>query len=142
MAVLPAVERPVLLDDLPRPEPKEVFEDDDGAAELVSELLTSLGVTGDGVLIFVTTTVDGCAGAPSDGVAITVDVTSCVVAGAAEAVTMEVTGCVGVGVGVVVGVVGVGVVNGVDVVKGVVVVNGVVVKDVLSATSEDDMIRI
>lgn len=105
--------------------------------------------SGDGVLITVTTNVEGGSVCPLDVVAMTIEVTRDVEAGMEEAVTTEVTGggvvLVGVVTAVEVGNVevvvgGVEVVNGVEVVKGVVVVNGVVGFNGVVEVSED-MIR-
>jgi hypothetical protein len=128
MAVFPAVERPELLDDLPWPAFRAEFVDDDDEEVLEVCVPALLDVIGAGVLIFVTTTVDGSCDCPFDGEAVTIDVMSCVVAGCVGATTVDV-GMDWVVVGVVAGAAVVGVVAGAVVVGAVVV--GVVVGSVV-----------
>jgi hypothetical protein len=90
MAVLPAAERPPLLDDLLPPGSRLALDDVAAAPEDVPEvpsLLAVVAAVGDVVLVM--TTVDGGSGVPFD-VAVTMEVTSWVVGCAEGAVTEEV----------------------------------------------------
>jgi hypothetical protein len=151
MAIVPAGERPPELDDdFPRPALRAAFDEDEEEAvlDVREDVLLVIGL-GVGVLMTVTTTVEGGIDTPLDVVGATYEVENEVDGGTEEAVTTEVTGggvdvVVGVVAIVVVGVLvvsGVVVVNGVDVVKGVVVVSGVVVVNGVDV-SEDMMLGV
>lgn len=133
MAMVPAGDNPLelLVDDFPCPlrAALDVDDADEAVPEIREEASVATGVEG-GVLITVTTTVEGGISEPLDVLARTMDVTSWVDAGTDEAVTTEVTGA-----RVVVGVVGswavvwavvIGVVGAFVVVNGVVGVKGAV----------------
>jgi hypothetical protein len=92
IAVFPAAERPALLFDDLLPPGSRLEPDDVAAAEpeeVVEPIWSLAVVTGVGVVILVTTTVEGCNGVPFD-VAVTTEVTSCVVGAADGATTDEV----------------------------------------------------
>lgn len=93
MAMVPAGDNPPeLLDDFPCPLRAALDVDvAEVVLEIRDEVLVVTGVEG-GVLITVTTTVEGGMTEPLDVVATTTDVTSCVEGGTEEAVTTEVTG--------------------------------------------------
>jgi hypothetical protein len=151
MAMVPAGESPPELDDdFPRPALRAAFDVDEEEVvlDVREDVLLVIGVDV-GVLMTVTTTVEGGIDTPLDVVGGTNEVENEVDGGTEEAVTTEVTGggvdvVVGVVAIVVVGVLvvsGVVVVNGVDVVKGVVVVSGVVVVNGVDV-SEDMMLGV
>lgn len=102
MAMVPAGDNPLeLLDDCcPLRAELEVDADEDEAVPEVREEPSLATWVGDGVLMTVTTTVEGGMTEPLEVLATMTDVTSCVDTGSEEAVTTEVTGAI-VGVGVV-----------------------------------------
>jgi hypothetical protein len=90
MAVLPAAERPPLFVDLLPPGSTLGLVDVAAAPEDVGVVSSLELVPAVGEVVLVITTVDGGNGVPFD-VAVTMDVTSCVVGGAEGATTDEVT---------------------------------------------------